>query len=124
MCQNYLKNVFFPFFPRFFLTDEKTNSAILKAESLDYEERTHYTLTVGVKDHGNPQLSSQCSVDVQLIDINDNAPVLKYEVVTQSIKESVAIGTYVTKVLNTVEHINSNYMRFSRCQAFLTARTT
>ena len=52
-----------------------TTGAIQIAEILDYENIQSYNITVIATDGGTPQLSSSATLIINVIDINDNAPV-------------------------------------------------
>jgi hypothetical protein len=41
---------------------------------LDYESKSNYEIDVTAKDKGNPRMDGHCSVHVDLLDVNDNAP--------------------------------------------------
>ena len=51
------------------------NGILSTLQTLDRETKSSYTLTVIAKDHGKPQLSSQHTIRVTVLDVNDNAPV-------------------------------------------------
>lgn len=78
--------------------DPQTKKGILKAFRLNREERSRYRLKIKANDNGNPQLSSETSIVVDIDDINDNSPVFKQARYQTSIKETVGINTYVLKV--------------------------
>ena len=44
-------------------------------KSLDHERAGHYSLVVNAKDHGIPMLSTNATVRVSVLDVNDMAPV-------------------------------------------------
>ncbi|XP_065063594.1 protocadherin Fat 4-like isoform X2 [Rhopilema esculentum] len=66
-------------------------------KSLDHERAGHYSLVVNAKDHGIPMLSTNSTVRVSVLDVNDMAPVFMPLNVT-SISEDVAVGTLILKV--------------------------
>lgn len=68
----------------------------LKA-SLDYETETVHYFTIMVTDYGSPQLTSTAQVWINVIDVNDNPPVLPTSFTT-NIEESIAKGGFVTKI--------------------------
>ena len=43
---------------------------------LDYENMTYYEFNITVCDLGTPQRCSQCPIMIQIMDVNDNAPVI------------------------------------------------
>ncbi|KAJ1128038.1 hypothetical protein NDU88_006430 [Pleurodeles waltl] len=52
------------------------NGKIYALKSFDYEEMRHFQFHVHAKDAGTPSLSSNVSVDVFILDQNDNSPVV------------------------------------------------
>ncbi|GFS19396.1 protocadherin-11 X-linked [Elysia marginata] len=55
-----------------------SNGSIQSSERLDREERVNYSFSVMVRDKGNPPLMSSASVVVDIIDINDNSPMILF----------------------------------------------
>lgn len=64
---------------------------------LDYERITYYNLTVRAENDGNQQLASECSVNIEVEDVNDEIP-LFVEREQQTVLESMPPGTRVTQV--------------------------
>ena len=58
-----------------FRIDSSTGELFVKP-GLDREQQPVHTISVLVRDHGNPQLSFQSDITLTLLDINDNIPVL------------------------------------------------
>ena len=56
----------------------KTSGVISLAEKLDYEKQKTYTFVVSVKDANNEKRSSCADVTLNVLDYNDNAPVVTY----------------------------------------------
>lgn len=65
--------------------------------NLDYERLTFYNLTVRAENDGNQQLASECSVNIEVEDVNDEIP-LFVEREQQTVQESMEVGTKVTQV--------------------------
>lgn len=65
--------------------------------NLDYERTTFYNLTVRAENDGNQQLASECSVNIEVEDVNDEIP-LFVEREQQTVLESMPPGTRVTQV--------------------------
>ena len=66
---------------------------------LDREIRDHYSLKIVANDNGNSnfQLSSHCTLEIKVIDINDNVPIFPpYQEI--SISEDSKIGSVVTSI--------------------------
>ncbi|XP_048454119.1 protocadherin Fat 3a isoform X2 [Rhincodon typus] len=68
-------------------------------EYLDYETCKGYYLTVEARDGGSPSLSAVTTVNVNITDVNDNAPEFSREVYNAVISEDASIGDSVIKVL-------------------------
>lgn len=70
--------------------------SILKA--LDREEQEAFNLTIIAEDHGIPQLSTSQVLSVQVIDVNDEAPVFQRAEFDALVTENKGPGTTVLKV--------------------------
>lgn len=67
-------------------------------EMLDYERVHDYLLTVQATDLGEPPLSNQATVNITVLDANDNAPIFGQLAYTIQISEDINIGDVVIKV--------------------------
>ena len=65
---------------------------------LDYEERKSYLLTVVARDMGIPPLSSQATVNVAVVDSNDNVPTFTQHLYSVGISEDTQVGTTIFEV--------------------------
>ncbi|XP_076387964.1 FAT atypical cadherin kugelei isoform X3 [Megachile rotundata] len=83
-----------------FFKVDKVSGTIRTVQSLDFEERQVHTLTVVARDRGEPSLSSETMVIIEVVDVNENlhAPVFDDFVVSASVFENQPIGTLVTTV--------------------------
>uniref|UniRef100_A0AC35UBT2 CA domain-containing protein n=1 Tax=Rhabditophanes sp. KR3021 TaxID=114890 RepID=A0AC35UBT2_9BILA len=52
----------------------KSSGLLFLRKTLDREIISEYHLTVSASDRGSPQLSSNCTVQIKIVDINDNIP--------------------------------------------------
>ncbi|XP_061109179.1 protocadherin Fat 4 isoform X2 [Conger conger] len=82
-----------------FQIDPKSGTLTIK-ETLDYESKREYSLTVHAVDSGVPSLSGRSEATIKLIDVNDNDPVVKFRYFPTSSKfasvdENAQIGTVV-----------------------------
>lgn len=68
------------------------------AQSLDYEKVKDYLLTVQATDRGMPPLSNHATVNVTVVDANDNVPTFTLNQYMARISEDVPIGDIVLKV--------------------------
>ena len=74
--------------------------ALTLNSQLDYEAMTSYRLTIRAEDEGTPSpLYSDVSVAIDVIDVNDNAPVFTQKRYAVEIPENVAVGTEVLRVM-------------------------
>ncbi|XP_068601351.1 protocadherin Fat 3a [Brachionichthys hirsutus] len=73
--------------------------AIVVAQSLDYETCRDYFLTVEARDGGTPPLSAITTVNINLTDVNDNAPMFNSDVYTAVVSEDATIGQSVGQVI-------------------------
>lgn len=72
--------------------------AILLSQSLDYETCRDYFLTVEARDGGTPPLSAITTVNVNVTDVNDNAPVFGCQLYAAVVSEGAATGSSVIQV--------------------------
>ncbi|KAK5864404.1 hypothetical protein PBY51_015650 [Eleginops maclovinus] len=82
-----------------FQIDPKAGIIIIK-ESLDYESKKEYSLTIHAVDNGVPSLSGRTEATIKLLDVNDNDPVVKFRYFPTtskfaSVDENAQIGTVV-----------------------------
>ena len=71
---------------------------IQTTEELDRESTPHYWLTVYAQDHGAIPLHSVVQVFIEVLDINDNAPLPTQPVFRASIPENTDAGVNVVTV--------------------------
>lgn len=79
---------------------DKYTGTIRTIRALDFEERQIHSLTVRGVDRGTPALSSETSVIIEIIDVNENryAPQFDDFVLSGSIAENQLPGTHVIVV--------------------------
>ncbi|XP_024116845.1 protocadherin Fat 4 isoform X2 [Oryzias melastigma] len=82
-----------------FQIDPKTGTIVIK-ESLDFESKKEYSLTIHAADKGVPSLSGRTEATIKLLDVNDNDPVVKFRYFPTtskfaSVDENAQIGTVV-----------------------------
>ncbi|XP_062556294.1 fat-like cadherin-related tumor suppressor homolog isoform X3 [Armigeres subalbatus] len=80
---------------------DKLSGTIRTAKLLDFEERQVHSLVVKAIDRGTPSLSSETSVIVEIIDVNENryAPQFEDFVLTGTITENKPPGAHVMQVV-------------------------
>uniref|UniRef100_A0A8C1W568 Protocadherin 1 gamma c 6 n=1 Tax=Cyprinus carpio TaxID=7962 RepID=A0A8C1W568_CYPCA len=72
---------------------------------LDYESKKSYTFDVCAKDKGNPELEGQSSVQIDIIDENDNPPEIILTSSPSHVPENATVGTVVALI--TVKDLDS-----------------
>lgn len=83
---------------KFELIVENTVPVALKlklVDALDRETVDHYTLLVLAKDNGIPRRTGTLTVEVNVLDDNDNKPVFDDAVVNVSVTEDIAVGKVI-----------------------------
>ncbi|XP_067288965.1 protocadherin gamma-A11-like isoform X2 [Pseudorasbora parva] len=75
-----------------FLVNEQTGELILNGQ-VDYEKVSHYELNIQAKDQGG--LSNACKVIIDVLDINDNSPIIQILSSSHSVTEGSKSGTVV-----------------------------
>ncbi|XP_048512093.1 fat-like cadherin-related tumor suppressor homolog isoform X4 [Athalia rosae] len=83
-----------------FFKVDRVSGTIRTAQPLDFEERQVHSLSVVARDRGEPSMSTETTVIVEIVDVNENlyAPVFDDFVVSASVMENQPIGTLVTTV--------------------------
>ncbi|KAJ8280395.1 hypothetical protein GJAV_G00054020 [Gymnothorax javanicus] len=84
---------------------DTASGAIMVSKVLDFETCRDYFLTVEAKDGGTPPLSAVTTVNINLTDVNDNAPVFSHDAYTSVISEDATIGQTVAQL--TAEDLDS-----------------
>ncbi|XP_042646442.1 protocadherin alpha-2-like [Tyto alba] len=77
-----------------FIIDRKSGE-IRTASELDFEDIQSYDLEIEARDKGSPPLSGHCSVEVEVLDVNDNAPEVWVTSLSVPVPEDAAVGTVV-----------------------------
>ncbi|XP_032363305.1 protocadherin Fat 3 isoform X2 [Etheostoma spectabile] len=73
--------------------------AILVAQPLDYETCRDYFLTVEARDGGTPPLSAITTVNINLTDVNDNAPMFSRDLYSAVVSEDATTGESVVQLV-------------------------
>ncbi|XP_034945358.1 fat-like cadherin-related tumor suppressor homolog isoform X2 [Chelonus insularis] len=83
----------------FFKVDQ-ISGTVRTAKNLDFEQRQVHTLTIVAKDRGEPSLSSETMLIIEVVDVNENlhAPVFGDYILSASVSENQPVGTLVTTV--------------------------
>ncbi|XP_054244953.1 protocadherin gamma-B5-like [Indicator indicator] len=78
-----------------FVLDSESGIMTLQ-EALDFEQTRGYTLLVEAKDGGG--LVTHCEVEVEVLDVNDNAPEITMLSISSPVPEDAPVGTMVALV--------------------------
>ncbi|CAL4152665.1 unnamed protein product, partial [Meganyctiphanes norvegica] len=81
-----------------FLDIDPKTGVICIANNLDYEFINQMVLTVTATDGGTPPLSATMLVNVNITDINDNAPIFTQSVYDVTVKENSRIGLSIFQI--------------------------
>uniref|UniRef100_A0A3Q3JL15 Protocadherin-16 n=1 Tax=Monopterus albus TaxID=43700 RepID=A0A3Q3JL15_MONAL len=94
--------------------------ALSTSRGLDRETRAEYTLEVVATDKGSPALSTTVTVEVRVLDVNDNTPVFSKSSYTVEVSEDAAEGTQVLQVSATDadDHLNGKVLYFLSRDAY------
>ncbi|XP_041741982.2 protocadherin gamma-C5 isoform X8 [Coregonus clupeaformis] len=65
---------------------------------LDYENTPSYRIEIIAKDKGMPEMEGQCSVQIDIIDVNDNAPQITLTSTPSPVHEDAPKGTVVALI--------------------------
>ena len=76
----------------FFNSDYKLETA----KSLDRERSSHYRLAIECSDHGAEPTTSVVTIDVKVLDQNDNPPTFETDYIEFKVNETLKLGTLLT----------------------------
>ncbi|CAF87907.1 unnamed protein product, partial [Tetraodon nigroviridis] len=80
-----------------FKINEKTGEVILKGK-LDYESCKSFLIDITAKDKGTPEMEGHCRVQLDVEDINDNAPKIVLTSKPSPVREDAPSGTVVALI--------------------------
>lgn len=78
---------------------QRTSGVLTVARPLDYERRKEYFLTVQAVDGGSPPLSDHATINITVMDSNDNAPVFSQASYGARVREDAGIGFRILQVI-------------------------
>ncbi|XP_048580321.1 uncharacterized protein LOC116612238 isoform X2 [Nematostella vectensis] len=87
---------------------DRTSGTITLVKIPDFEARTQYTLVINVSDNGYPSLTSQTTLQIYIMDVNDNNPVFDSLEYTAVVWENVSVGTSVLRVVAVDRDVRNN----------------
>ena len=79
-------------------SDGSWDLKLVLREQLDREDRESYTLRVVAKDGGTPPRSGQLTVEVSVVDANDNPPKFNNASSDVTVREDAKVGTVIIRV--------------------------
>ncbi|XP_057177624.1 protocadherin gamma-C4-like isoform X50 [Triplophysa rosa] len=65
---------------------------------VDQEITNIYDVTVLARDKGTPSMESSCTIKIEIIDVNDNTPVISINLISPVIAEDVNSGTLIALI--------------------------
>ncbi|XP_052540449.1 protocadherin alpha-2-like isoform X7 [Tympanuchus pallidicinctus] len=74
---------------------DRLSGEMRTAGQLDFEEVQSYDLEIEASDKGMPPLSGHCSVELEVLDVNDNAPEVWVTSLSVPVPEDASLGTVV-----------------------------
>ncbi|XP_037635337.1 protocadherin gamma-C5-like [Sebastes umbrosus] len=77
-----------------FSIDQESGTIFLKGK-LDFETNANYELDISAKDKGIPRMEGHCTVHVEVLDVNDNAPEIILTSHPKPVREDSPNGTVV-----------------------------
>ncbi|XP_005723290.2 protocadherin gamma-C5-like [Pundamilia nyererei] len=80
-----------------FIIDHISGTIFLKGK-LDFEANANYELDITAKDKGTPRMEGHCTVHVEVIDVNDNAPEIMLTSHPKPVREDSPNGTVVALI--------------------------
>lgn len=83
-----------------------STGALSTSRALDREGTAEYNLEVVATDKGTPALSTTVTVNVRVLDVNDNSPVFSRSSYTVDVSENANEGTLVLEVSTCMSTIN------------------
>ena len=78
---------------------ESTTGWIKTSMALDREVAGSYRFLVEAQDEGTPSLSALATIQITVLDRNDNDPVMAQRVYEVSVSESAPLGSEIVKVV-------------------------
>ncbi|XP_036281185.1 protocadherin gamma-B4 isoform X11 [Pipistrellus kuhlii] len=72
---------------------DSTTGEITTRRTLDFEEVKEYSIVLEARDGGG--MIAQCTVEIEVLDVNDNIPEVIFQSLTDLITEDTRLGTYI-----------------------------
>ncbi|XP_051534406.1 protocadherin-16 [Myxocyprinus asiaticus] len=87
---------------------DRKSGVLSTSRLLDRESKSGYTLTVEAQDKGTPSLTTTVTLDINVLDLNDNSPVFPSSSYSVEILEDAPDGSFVLDVSASDQDIGSN----------------
>ncbi|XP_076832352.1 protocadherin-16 [Brachyhypopomus gauderio] len=87
---------------------DRKSGVLSTSRALDREKKGRYTLSVEARDLGIPALSSSVTLDITVLDLNDNSPTFTSSSYTVEIAEDAPEGSFILEVTATDMDEGSN----------------
>jgi len=71
---------------------EPHSGLVSVAAAIDYERSRAFFITIQARDAGSPPLTNRATVNITVVDVNDNAPVFSQLSYSAAVSESSEIG--------------------------------
>ncbi|KAM8764455.1 protocadherin alpha-10 isoform 9-T9 [Rhynchonycteris naso] len=87
---------------------DSANGEIKVNGEIDFEETKLWKLPIEAVDKGNPPMFAHCTILVEVLDINDNAPELLVTSLSLSVPEDAPLGTVIALISVTDRDVGNN----------------
>ena len=77
---------------------EPESGLVSVSGDIDHERAKEYFLTIQAKDGGTPPLSNHATVNITILDANDNAPIFTQVSYSAAINENSPVGSSIVRV--------------------------
>ena len=94
-----------------FMIDAYTGEVFV-TKTLDREVQDHYLIEVQASNHGSPSLSSTAVVNIRILDVNDNAPMMNDRKLYVNISDDTPIGHKIVQ-LNAIDRDISDKLTYA-----------
>ncbi|XP_022252382.1 fat-like cadherin-related tumor suppressor homolog [Limulus polyphemus] len=81
-----------------YFTMHANSGVITVMKQLDYEDIQNYFLTIEAKDGGTPSLTTHATVNISVLDANDNTPVFSQASYQTIVREDASVGYRIIQV--------------------------
>ncbi|XP_066507614.1 protocadherin gamma-C5-like isoform X8 [Hoplias malabaricus] len=90
-----------------FTVDPITGELTVKGP-VDHEQARVYDITVQARDRGSPAMEGSCNIKVEIIDVNDNTPVIIVSSLSSEVSEDVPPGSVIALLSVRDEDVGKN----------------